>query len=105
MKKLKIKGKELTRIGYSNDQAISLAINLAGKHFKRTDKSEVLELLEKIHLKPENYLDDEVFGELAKMLSKEEVRNLDNVVKKRSCPMFGAPGVHESLVDLYFPEE
>ena len=43
-------------------------------------------------------------GVKLKTLSKEEVRNLDNVVKKRSCPMFGAPGVHESLVDLYFPE-
>lgn len=43
-------------------------------------------------------------GAKLKTLSKEEVRNLDNVVKKRSCPMFGAPGVHESLVDLYFPE-
>ena len=35
-------------------------------------------------------------------VSKEEVRNLDNVVQKRDCPMFGAPGVHQSLVDLYF---
>ena len=69
MKKLKIRGKELKRIGYSNDQAISLAINLTGKHFRRNEKLEVMELLEKIHLNPENYLEDEVFGELAKMLS------------------------------------
>ena len=41
-------------------------------------------------------------GKKIKTLSKEEVRNLDNVVQKRDCPMFGAPGVHQSLVDLYF---
>ena len=41
-------------------------------------------------------------GQKIKALSKEEVRNLDNVVQKRDCPMFGAPGVHQSLVDLYF---
>ena len=41
-------------------------------------------------------------GKEIKTLSKEEVRNLDNVVQKRDCPMFGAPGVHSSLVDLYF---
>lgn len=41
-------------------------------------------------------------GQKIKTLSKEEVRNLDNVVQKRDCPMFGAPGVHKSLVDLYF---
>lgn len=44
-------------------------------------------------------------GKKIKTLSIEEVRNLDNVVQKRDCPMFGAPGVHSSLVDLYFPEE
>jgi len=44
-------------------------------------------------------------GKQLKELTKENVRDLDNVVKKRSCPMFGAPGVHKSLVDLYFPNE
>jgi L-fuculose-phosphate aldolase len=43
-------------------------------------------------------------GTKIKTLSKEDVRDLDNVVQKRDCPMFGAPGVHKSLVDLYFPE-
>lgn len=37
-------------------------------------------------------------------LSINEVRDLDNVVMKRSSPMFGAPGIHKSLVDLYFPQ-
>lgn len=41
-------------------------------------------------------------GKKIKTLSKEEVKNLDNVVQKRDCPMFGAPRVHQSLVDLYF---
>jgi L-fuculose-phosphate aldolase len=44
-------------------------------------------------------------GQTLKELSKQDVADLDNVMKKRSCPMFGAPGVHESLVDLYFPRE
>ena len=69
MKKLKIRGKELKRIGYKNNQAISLAINLAGNNFKRTDKLEVMELLEKISLDPEKFRDHPVFGELAKLLS------------------------------------
>jgi len=44
-------------------------------------------------------------GHPIKELTIEEVRDLDNVVKKRSCPMFGAPGVNVSLVDLYFPDQ
>lgn len=41
-------------------------------------------------------------GQPLKELSKQNVADLDNVMKKRDCPMFGAPGVHKSLVDLFF---
>lgn len=44
-------------------------------------------------------------GQKLKELTEQEVRDLDNVVKKRSSPMFGAPGIHTSLTDLYFPKE
>ena len=44
-------------------------------------------------------------GQPLKTLTKQDVKDLDNVVLKRDCPMFGAPGVHSSLVDLYFPNE
>jgi tRNA-splicing ligase RtcB len=69
MEKIKLRGKELKRIGFTNDQAISLAINLVSKKYKRSDKLEALELLEKINIEPESYLDDPVFGDLAKFLS------------------------------------
>ncbi len=39
-----------------------------------------------------------------KEISKEDVDNLDNVCKTRGLPLFGAPGVNDSLVSLYFPE-
>jgi L-fuculose-phosphate aldolase len=41
-------------------------------------------------------------GHTLKELSREAIEGLDNVMKERSCPMFGAPGVYESLVELYF---
>ena len=71
MKKFKIRGKELKRIGFTNDRAISLALNLVGKHCKRSDKTEVLELLEKINRKPGDYLNEPVFRALASMLSEK----------------------------------
>ena len=43
-------------------------------------------------------------GRELKELSREAIRGLDNVMKERNCPMFGAPGVNKSLVDLYYPE-
>jgi len=37
-----------------------------------------------------------------KELSREAIEGLDNVMKERNCPMFGAPGEYDSLVELYF---
>ncbi|MCG6186217.1 RtcB family protein [Maribellus maritimus] len=70
MKRIKLRGKELKRIGYVSDQVIALAINLVSKHCKRSDKVEVLDLLKKINLSPEKYLDEPQFGELASLLAK-----------------------------------
>jgi len=39
-----------------------------------------------------------------KEISRDDVANLDNIIKTRNLPMFGAPGVNKSLVDLYFEE-
>jgi len=37
-----------------------------------------------------------------KELGKQEVVDLGNVMKARDLPLFGAPGVNESLEDMYF---
>lgn len=71
MKKIKLRGKELKRLGYKSDRAIALAINLVSRHFKRSDKIELLETLEKINLQPENYLKEPVWGELALLLTEK----------------------------------
>ncbi|MDX1286250.1 MAG: RtcB family protein, partial [Draconibacterium sp.] len=81
MKKIKLRGKELKRLGYTNHKAIAMAINLVNRHAKRVDKIEILELLEKIRLNPDNYLNEPVFGELARMLSDK------SIPKKKSKPI------------------
>jgi L-fuculose-phosphate aldolase len=42
-------------------------------------------------------------GEI-KEISKDEVRNLENTMRKRKIPMHGNPALNGSLVDLYYPE-
>jgi L-fuculose-phosphate aldolase len=39
-----------------------------------------------------------------KEISREDVANLDNIIRSRGLPMFGAPGVNNSLVELFFDE-
>ncbi len=43
------------------------------------------------------------YGEI-KEIAKPDVHNLDNIMQKRGLPMFGAPGVNKSLLDLYYPD-
>lgn len=75
MKKIKLRGKELKRLGYKSDRAIALAINLVSRHFKRSDKIELLEILEKINLQPEDYLKDPVWSELAQLLTEKPAKS------------------------------
>jgi len=82
MKKLKIRGKEVKRLGMINDQAVSLAINLVGKHFRRDEKLRALEQLEKVIHDPELYEKDEIFGELVAFLLKDK-KTISRISKKK----------------------
>ena len=38
-----------------------------------------------------------------KEIGKEDVLNLENIIKERDLPLIGAPGANEGLVELYYP--
>ncbi|MBF6607697.1 MAG: RtcB family protein [Flavobacterium sp.] len=69
--KNKITGKHLIKIGYSQSEALGQALDIANSKFKNQSKPEVLRILKKLRLYPENFLDDEVLGKLAKQFSEE----------------------------------
>lgn len=69
MKKLKLRGKELKRIGYSDDRAIALALQIVRKFLRKKNKAEVLEQLEKVRISPASYLKHNYFRELALLLT------------------------------------
>jgi len=69
MKKLKLRGKEIKRLGYTDDKAIALALQIVRKFLKKKNKTEVLEQLEKVRLSPESYLKHNHFKELALLLT------------------------------------
>lgn len=69
-----IKTKELSKIGYKNDKARSLIINLVSRHCKHRSKAEIIQILTDILQYPETYSEDEIWGPLAGIyLEKEEV--------------------------------
>jgi tRNA-splicing ligase RtcB (3'-phosphate/5'-hydroxy nucleic acid ligase) len=60
-----IKAKELSKIGYKNDQARSLVMNIVSKHFKHHPKEELIAMLMEIKASPETFLPDEIKGRIA----------------------------------------
>ena len=60
-----LKAKDLSKIGYTNDQARSLVINIVSKHFKHHSKEEIITLLTDIKIHPEAYLHDPIKGKIA----------------------------------------
>lgn len=67
-----LKTKELSKIGYTNDQTRSLVINIISKHFKHTAKADIITLLSNIKDNPEAYLHDEVLGRIAGTFADQE---------------------------------
>lgn len=82
MKKLKLSGKEVKRLGFIQDQAISLAINTVGKHFRKDEKNVALAQLEKVLADPGMFENDEIFGELAHSLLKTKIHTSEPFKKK-----------------------
>lgn len=60
-----LKTKELSKIGYTNDKARSLVINIISRHFKHHSKTEIITLLTQILEQPEHYINDEITGKIA----------------------------------------
>ena len=60
-----IKTKELSKLGYTDDRARSLVVNILSKHFKHREKAGLLELLAGIRNDPAAYRNDPVLGKIA----------------------------------------
>ncbi len=83
MKKLKLKGRELKRLGFDDDRAISLALRIIKHKIKRGDRLEILNLLQDMLYQPSKYETDENWAELAKMMMEVEPAPKE---KKHSFP-------------------
>lgn len=64
-----IRLKDLSKIGYTNNVARSLAISIVAKHCKHTAKEEVLSILNDVACDPEKYKSSEIWGKLAEYFS------------------------------------
>lgn len=61
----KLRGKDLSAIGYTSNRSKSLAIDLVSKHYKHISKHEIFSLLKKVKESPQDYATDGVLAMLA----------------------------------------
>lgn len=108
MKKLKIRGKEIRRLGFSDDAAVALAVNLTARHFRREEKTVALARLGELLHDPELFKKDEAFGELAEYLLRDKpkkpkpAKKLKLVEKAADFAIYGREQIdEESLQQMY----
>ncbi len=63
-----LRSKDLSKIGYHNDQLRSLVIGITSKNFKHHSKQQLLDLLVEIKDNPEAFLDDELTSKIAEKI-------------------------------------
>ncbi len=69
----------------------------------RGDIEWTMMMTELLEMTSESLLPAIAIGDV-KEISKVDVANLDNILRTRNLPLFGAPGVNKSLTDLFYPE-
>ena len=81
-----IKPKELSKLGYTNNVARSLAIELVAKHCKHHTQEEIIHLLQDIIQSPEKYKLDAVWGRLAETLSPTKAEIITYELREEPLP-------------------
>ena len=80
---IQIQPKILSKIGYTNNVARSLATNIISKHCKHDTKENVIRILEQILETPRNFVEDEIWGKLAKHFCPQEDTKVFSVYELR----------------------
>lgn len=92
-----IKPKELSKLGYTDNVARSVAIELVTKNCKHFSNEKICELLQNIKQCPEQYKQDAVWGKLAQLLSPDKQTVMKYELRESSIHyyIYGEDGIDE----------
>ncbi|SER44240.1 RtcB family protein [Pedobacter rhizosphaerae] len=95
-----LRTKDLSKIGYHNDQLRSLVIGLAAKNFKHHSKQELLDLLVNIKHDPKAFLDNELTQKIAgKIIGKTKTVSFQTYELREEpvlCKTYGGKHIEAS---------
>ena len=93
MAKLKLRGKDLLKIGFDQGPVVGLAITVMQRHYKFNSKQHALTILKDVLASPDKYAEDEVLGPIVTALRKAEpVENGEVALRENKADyrIFGA---------------
>ncbi len=102
MAKLKIRGKDLKKLGYPQGPAIGMAINVVHQHFKKEKPERVLTMLQEVLDNQENFADHEYFGRIVTALQPKIKKGPKEIqINTESLPYkaFGQNGIEQGAMD------
>jgi len=102
MGNLKLKGKDILKIGYPNNQSVNIALEVMKRNFATKNIHHVKSLLKEILINPENFEKDLTFGQIAEALlsSKKTEKRMLNT-NRASFQIFGNNISDEAKNQLY----
>ena len=102
MSNSKLRGKDLRKINFASNKAISVALQIMGKHYKYITKDEQLQLLQKIKENPTEYIEDEILKKIALEfveVVKDEVKKIHRIDSEpKPYKIFGKQFIDQNTI-------
>jgi tRNA-splicing ligase RtcB len=97
MKRKMLSGKDLIKLGYPEGKAVGLAINTVLKHFRRSEKEEINEMLKAVLANPKEFVKDSLWSKVALALVPSEKKSMVHELNKNRIDyrIFGMEGIEE----------
>lgn len=107
MAKLKLRGKQLRKLGYPEGKIIGLAINVAYEHFRRQPHEWILQMLSQVLERPEAFREAEGWQRIAQeLLGDQEIKSeggrYDLAKNAMEFPVFGAAHIEIGAKDQMY---
>ena len=102
MTKLNLRGKDLQRIGFADDRAMSVAKNVMLKYYKHHNKTEALEILKKVHKNPDKFINHPQLGKISEVLmekKKSQKKISVNLDPRKPYRIYGEGGIEKGALD------
>ncbi|MGB0850816.1 MAG: RtcB family protein [Bacteroidia bacterium] len=98
MKRKKIRGNHIKKLGTTNNTVISMSIDILRKHYKHSSFDKKMKIIKSVLDDPSKFLEDEALGKLAEYIMPENEQVIDATKLQKAKPyqVFGDENIGES---------